>query len=305
MPNAFLTPNNIATVAANLVGRDLNLGALIARDLEADFEPGKGMTVKVRVPGAIASQTKPAADTTTPLVTGKIAEQFVSVELTDHVYNAVVLSEADLDLEIGDFTRQVLDPQTSAITKHVERAVAAALKATPESTTITYDATNPARTFTAIRSALRAKGVTAETPIVAAVGSQVYADLLDGPVGSAGTTFDSPGVVRGIKVVESTRLAPDEIVAFVKNAFSLVVRAPEVPEGAPFGASVVDRTGAEPFALRWIRSYDGNVAVDRSVVSAFVGVNALPLPVDNEDGTVTLVPNGGAVRVLTGIPAAV
>ena len=45
-------------------------------------------------------------------------------------------------------------------------------------------------------------------------------------------------------------------------------------------------------------SYDPNVAVDRYLVSAFVGVKALPLAVDNEDVTVTLVPNGRAVRIL-------
>ena len=270
---------------------------MVHRDLEANFRTGEGDSVKIRVPGAVAAQVRGIFDTSTPLVSADLGEQTITVTLTDHVYDNVVLSEGDLDLEIADFTSRVLLPQTSAIAKHVERAVATAFSATPESTTIAYDAMDPARAFTAIRRQLRDNGVPTEAPLVAAVGSSAYADLLDGATG----TFDADGKVRGISVIESTRLAADEIVAFVKEAFALVVRAPAVPQGAPYGASVT----AGDFAVRHIRSYDGTVAADRSLVSAFVGVESMPLAIDNEDGTVSLIANAGAVRVLTSTAATV
>lgn len=213
MPNQLLTPDHIAQVAAGLVGDGLGLAGLLHRDLEADFGAGTGDTVKVRVPGAIAAQTKSIHDVSTPLVRGSINEKSIDVKLTDHVYDVVPLSEADLDLDIVDFTRQILIPQSDAIVNFVERAVAAAMKGTPE-TALTYDATNPAKVFTAIRKRLRDNGVPTTAKLVAAVGSGVYTDLLDGPVGSSGTTFDADGKVRGFEVVESTRLATDEIVAF-------------------------------------------------------------------------------------------
>ncbi|MET4620426.1 hypothetical protein ABIE18_001875 [Arthrobacter sp. 2762] len=291
MTNSFVTAENVARVAANLVGQDLNLAGKVHRDLEADFATGKGNIVKVRVPGAVAAQTRSIYDTSTPLVSDEIAEQSIDVELTDHVYDNVVLSEGDLDLEIASFAAQVLRPQSIAIVKHVERAVAAAMRATPETTAITYTAATPAKTFTQIRKALRDNGVPTEAPLMAAVGSAVYADLLDGPMG----TWDDSSKVRGFEIIESTRLAPDEIIGFVREAFALVVRAPRVPDGAPFGASVTEKG----FSLRYIRSFDGTVAADRSLVSAFVGVQSMPLAVDNENGTISLVENGGAVRVLT------
>lgn len=291
MTNTFATPDLIAEVAAKLVGADLNLAGMVHRDLEANFRTGEGDTVKIRVPGAVAAQVRGIFDTTTPLGSSDLSEQTLSVELSEHVFSNVVLSEGDLDLEIADFSTRVLLPQTSAIAKHVERAVATAFSATPESTGITYDALAPAKTFTAIRRQLRDAGVPTEAPIVAAVGSSVYADLLDGPVG----TFDAEGKVRGVSIVESTRLAGGEIVAFVREAFALVVRAPAVPQGAPYGASI----STDGFALRHIRSYDGTVAADRSLVSAFVGVKAMPLAIDLENGTVELRANAGAVRVLT------
>ena len=291
MTNTFLTSDNLARVASTLAGKDLGLAALIHRDLEADFTAGKGNVVKVRVPGAVAAQTRSIFDTSTPLVSDEIAEQSINVTLTDHAYSNVVLSEGDLDLSIENFSAQVLAPQVAAVVKYVERAVATAMKVTPETVAITFAAATPAKTFTAIRAALRSNGVSVDAPLYAAVGTDVYGALLDGPIG----TFDADGKVRGFTVVESTRLAPDEILGFVSEAFALVVRAPAVPSGAPYGASVNENG----FALRHIRSYDGTVAADRSLLSAFVGVQAMPLAVDNEDGTVSLVANGGAVRVLT------
>ena len=291
MTNTFLTSDNLARVASTLAGKDLGIAALIHRDLEADFTAGKGNVVKVRVPGAVAAQTRSIFDTSTPLVSDEIAEQSINVTLTDHAYSNVVLSEGDLDLSIENFSAQVLAPQVAAVVKYVERAVATAMKATPETLASTLAAATPAKTFTAIRAALRSNGVSVDAPLYAAVGTDVYGALLDGPIG----TFDADGKVRGFTVVESTRLAPDEILGFVSEAFALVVRAPAVPSGAPYGASVNENG----FALRHIRSYDGTVAADRSLLSAFVGVQAMPLAVDNEDGTVSLVANGGAVRVLT------
>jgi hypothetical protein len=83
MANAFLTPENIARVAIALVGQDLNLAATIHRDYEADFAEGKGATVSVRVPGAVAAQTRGIFDKATPLVLDEIAEQNIPVTLTD------------------------------------------------------------------------------------------------------------------------------------------------------------------------------------------------------------------------------
>jgi hypothetical protein len=291
MANVLLTPEKIAATAAALVGADLNLAGLVSRDFAAEFGSGSSNTVKVRVPGTVAAQTRSIDDKSTPLITDEIAEQSIDVTLSEHVYDSVVLAEGDMDLEISDFGAQVLVPQATAIVKYVESAVASTMHATPETTSISYAAATPAKAFTQIRKALRDNGVTTDAPLIAAVGSSVYADLLDGPVG----TFDDNGKVRGFTVIESTRLDPTEIVGFVKEAFVLVVRAPKAPDGAPYAASVSENG----FALRHIRSYDPTVAADRSLVSAFVAVQAMPLAVDNEDGTVSLIAHGGAIRVDT------
>ena len=72
--NTFITPENVAELAAKLVSADLNLAGRISRDVEANFTSGSGSTVRIRVPGAVASQTRSLFDTTTPLVTDELAE---------------------------------------------------------------------------------------------------------------------------------------------------------------------------------------------------------------------------------------
>lgn len=290
MTNTLITPDQLAAVAASLVGADLNLAATTYLDLAADFGDGSGSRVRVRIPGAPQAHSRGLYDVSTPLVTGSIAEQGIDVELTDHAYSDVALAEGDLDLSIVDFSRQVLVPQALAVSKFIERAVAAAMKATPL-TTITFDAANPAKAFTAARAKLRSNGLPASARLIAAVGANVYGALLDGPT----TTFDDSGKVRGFELIESTRLGADEAVCYTPAAFATVVRAPRVPAGASFGASVKGET----FALRYIRNYDSSVAADRSLVSAFVGVQPMPIAVDREDGTVDLVDDGGAIRFVT------
>ncbi|UPL12592.1 hypothetical protein [Microbacterium sufflavum] len=303
MANTFnLDINNVAKLAAVLVGRDFNLAALISRDVEAEFMPGKGNKVRVPVPAAIPTRTRGVYDKTTALVADELSEQFIEVTLADHVYNLAVLSEGDLSLSMTDYGRQVLAPQTRAIAAKIEALTASAMSATPAEASIMYSAATPAKAFTAARRELRDNGVPGDAILRAAVGSSVYADLLDAPVGQG---FDADGKVRGFEVVESTRLDPEDIVAFVPQAFTLVARAPMVPQGAAYGASIVtpvfsDDNSAQ-FAVRVVNDYDSNVAADRSLVGTFAAVQAMPLPVDNEDGSVTLLDHGGAVRISTGV----
>lgn len=296
MANTFLTADTIASTAASLVGIDLGLSGYVRRDLDNEFVPGASNTVRIRVPGSTKAGVKGIYDTTTPLTVGSINEASIPVVLEDDVHSVIPLSEGALTLDIVDFGSQVLAPQAASIVKFTEGKLAATMRATPLST-LTFDASNPARLFTAIRKQLRDNGVSAEAPIFAAVGSSVYAALLDGPVG----TFDADGKVRGIDVIESNRIPADEVIAFIKDAFVVVARAPKVPDGATFGQSYTAKNGdKDAFALRWIQSYDGVNAVDRSMLSAFIEVAALPLAVDDEEtGTVSLVPHAGAVRVDT------
>lgn len=296
MANAFIHPlSDVAEVAAKLTGADFNLASLVYSDIENEFAPGKGATIRIPVPGSLPSHSKAAGDKTTALVADELTEQTLDVTLSEMIYSLVSLSVADYDLSLKDYSKSVLRPQARAIASAIETRVAAAMTATPASA-LTYSATAPAKTFTAARAKLRDNGVPADATLVAVVGSKVYGDLLDAEA------IDDNGKVRGFKIVESTRIPAKEIIAFVPEAFALVVRAPIVPAGAPNGASIktdlLDKDNGKQFAITVLNVFDGSVAADRSLVHALVAVKAMPLPVDN-DGEVELVADGGVVRIVT------
>ncbi|WP_438855703.1 hypothetical protein [Agromyces sp. M3QZ16-3] len=289
MTNTIVTVDDVAKVAAELVGTDLGLARHFSRDIESSWGGGTGDTIRVRVPSALPSRERSASDSSTALTVDSLSEQSIPVTLSTLAYSNVALSVADLELNLQDMASQVIAPQTRAISRKIEQEAATALLATPASV-LTYDAANPAKLVTAMRKQLRDNGVSGETSIIAVAGSQVYADLLD-----ADAIVD--GRVRGVEIHEMTRIPADEIVAFVRDAFALVVRAPQAPAGAPASASV--RSEGGEFALTAIRAFDAATASDRSIVEALVAVQPMPLAIDNEDGTVTLQANAGAVRVVT------
>ncbi|PZQ88173.1 MAG: hypothetical protein DI534_11930 [Leifsonia xyli] len=294
MANTLYTAEQAVEILSVIASADLNLAATISRDVEVGFQPGSGLTVHVRIPGSTKASTKDPSDTTTAIGLGSIVEQTVPVTLTKNVASRVPLSEADLSLNLKDFGKQVLRPQAASLVEDVEQAVADVMQDTPL-TTLAYDAANPAKLFTLARAELRSRGVNAQTPLLAAVGAGVYGALLDGPE----RTFDANGTVRGFTVLESTRLAADEAIFYVKNAFALALRAPEAPD-APFAASVKAESENGSFAARLVRAFSTERGVEESLVNVLRGVRSLPLPVlDPATGATDLVEHGGAIRVDT------
>ncbi|KUM41204.1 P22 phage major capsid protein family protein [Arthrobacter sp. EPSL27] len=307
MANTFYTAEQVAKVAVAMATQDSFLGALVNRNFENDLlgGGGKGRTVNVRVPSALIARSRGIDDVTTNIVLDSLTETTVPVSLGEHIYNAVGLSEGDLTLNLEDFSKQVLAPQVDAVVESVEDEVAKALKSITLDTSIKWSDADPVKTFTAIRKELRKRGVPA-TNLNVVVGTDVYAALLDAKAitdasesGSTAALRDANvGKVRGFNIVESTRVDDGEIVAFHRDAFTLAVRAPIVPAGASFGQSI----SGGGYSLRYLRDYDVTKTIDRSMVSTFAGVAAMPLYKIERDHTaktasVVEVPGGAALRM--------
>lgn len=288
MANDFLTGENIARVAARLAATDLGLAALVYRDVASDFRAGNGATVKIPVPGVTTTNTRPVGSTA-DYVLGSIAENSIDVTLDTEAYSALPLSLDESTLEITDLSRQVLLPQARTVAHHIESAVATAMSETAVDETIAYDPANPRAAFIRARAVLRGRGVSADRPLIAVVGADVFADLL-----LAEQIED--GHVAGVAVQESTKVDPGALYLFVKEAFVAAIRAPMPPEGAAYAASVTE----EGMSLTHLRALNAANGVTNSIITTFVGVAPMPLPVaDYGAGTLTLVPGGGAVAVDT------
>lgn len=309
MANDFYTPDQVAKVAVAMAVEDSYLGALVSRNFADDLlgGGGKGRTVNVKVPAALIARTRGIDDVTTNIILDQLAETTVPVTLGEHAYNAVGLSEGEMNLDLTSFAEQVLSPQVAAVVDYIEELVADALKAITLDTSIGWDAANPVPTFTAIRAHLRKNGVP-QTGLNVVVGTNVYAALLDAnaitDASASGSTEalreGNVGKIRGFNIAESTRVGDDEIIAFHKDAFTLAVRAPQVPVGQ-WGQSV----SAGGYSLRYLRDYDVTKTLTRSMVSTFVGVAELPLYKVERDytantATVSEVAGGATFRMSIG-----
>lgn len=308
MANTFYTPTQVAQTAISLASEDAFLSALVNRNYENDLlgGGGKGRTVNVRIPSVAVAHSRDIDETTTAITLDSLTESTVPVTLGAHLYNAIPLSEGDLSLDLQSFASQVLAPQVDAVVYAVEGLVATALNGvtlTPLDGSVpglvAYDADNPVALFTGLRRALRERGVP-QTNVRVVVGTAVYADLLEAKAivdasqsaSTAALREGNVGSLRGFTVVESTRVDDGAVIAFHRDAFTLAVRAPIVPAGATFGQSLSERG----FSLRYLRDYDAIHTVDRSIVSTFAGVTALPFKkIDHSAGTVVDV--SAAIRV--------
>lgn len=286
MANNFWYPPEVAETAVELAVQDSYLSALINRNFENDLlgGGGRGRVVNVRVPGALVARERGTDDITTQVILDSLTESVVPIQLGTHAYSAVPLSEGDLTLNLRDFAGQVLAPQVEAVVHDIEFTVIDAFEAAPGlqtgETLAAYDATDPTKYLIGLRKIMRDRWVPV-SGLNMVVGTQVYADFLASnrllSVVDSGSTAalreGQVGQIQGWTVVESNLIGESDIVAFHRDAFTLAVRAPIVPAGVAFGAS----QSANGHSLRWIRDYDATVMKDRSIVSTFAGVQAMPL----------------------------
>lgn len=275
------TPEAAAEVAIGLVDNGLILGADATHYTDGLFAAPGGGRISLRVPGALTARSRALRDKTTAITLDEIVENVVPVDLTGQRYSAVRVSDAELSLDITDFAKQVLLPQSDAIIEGLEHDLAEVLDGIDPEAGITYSNTDPAAVFIQGRRALRARGVdVANSDLVAYVGGNVADDLL----GSGALAFDktgdanalrngSLGRVHGFRAIETARIGDDEVVFTVKGGLYIATRAPQVPLGAGFGATI----NKDGIALTYVRDYDASVLSDRSIVSVFSGVGVSPL----------------------------
>lgn len=311
---AYYTPDQAAGVALRMVSDGLHLVPTVDRSFEGDFTPSYGSTVHVRVPAAAVSRDRALDDLTTAVVFDELAETSVPITLDTHAVSGVILSDADLSLNLSDFAAQVLGPQTDAVADRVEYAVAAALNGVALTTVgvPVFDPAAPEKMFTALRRLLRGRSVDFSNgePVYAVAGGNVVDALLDSGALDFSRTGDADalragtvGKVRGFTVLESSRINADEIIGYPQHGVHLAVRPPRVPEGARYGQTIAvseDRT----IGLRYLRDYDASRTADRSLVSTFVGAQVMPayrVTRDIAGGTAvrSAVAGGHVVRVTT------
>ena len=170
---SLLTSERISALAVALLARQLVLPATVLRVPGAEYAGPSGGTVTLRVPKPRTANTQatPGADITT----SGIDESPVSVTVS-HLYDAAIVTDEDLSLNLEDFGSQVLRPQTQAVAEAAENLLAAKMNGLTADASIEWAATaDPAAdkaTVLAIREALTEAKVSGERFVAVAPTSR-------------------------------------------------------------------------------------------------------------------------------------
>ena len=289
-----LKAKKILEYALPLMQRELISPYVITTIGGDNFKGAKGDTVNFRVRGLKAvAREYDFRGRTGPIVLDDITPDGgnMSVKLNKHLVSATGLEDEHFTLDEIEFATEVLQPQVQSIVDDIENKVVAGFRASNFKHTLALSADDDPHIVAVEAERLMNSDKVAPTgnrfhfigtDIAAAWVASDRLSRYDS-VGVAGTPAlreHTIGVLGNTPVVVHNGLEPDEGYYLHRSALILATVAPAVPRGVVSGQQLSNRN----FGLRHIQDYDANYLRDRSVVSAFCGVNDVR-DERNADGT--------------------
>ena len=276
--HVFVKPSLVFETAVEILQRQRVLQALVTTDGLGDFGGSANDTINIRVPAIAGAHTRTLRDTDRSLTTDDLVEHNIPVQLTEHVYSAIKLTDEQRTLDIRDFARQVLFPQVSAVAYKLEDLIAELIDSATYDEVIEID---PADTFPAFvdgRKKLNDANVPDQNRVLV-VGSAVEAAILKDPqFRYAERSGDNNalrraylGQIAGMSAFRSNAIDPDVAYEWHPTAFVYVNRAPKISEGIVASASY----GADNVALRWLADWSYSEIGLRSLVDLFTGYKVI------------------------------
>lgn len=258
--------------------RDSVLSRLMWRNPAGDFRGAKGDAITIKVP-AYTNANRRDLRAGTPRTKSNLTERRVIVTLDTDLYKTVPITDEELTLDIESFNDQIVAPVASSLVRGIEDdALDLVAGATYQHEVNFNDYT---ATFNAIAHARRLLNDSRvpEAGRVLAIGSGIEERLITDPqfarVDQSGSDEAlrraTIGRVAGTDVITVPGLPPDDAYMFHQTAYALSYRAPFVPRGAPWGATMA----WEGFALRVVQAIDPDEVVDNFHADVWTGTNTV------------------------------
>lgn len=297
MAHTFLKATKIVDTSLSLLETELVLGRTVWNFGDYDWGSAKDDTITLKVPGVLTARDYEWRTRNNPIVFDDITETSYDIKIGGHVYSAVKVTDEQLKLDIVSFADQILSPQARAVAVKLEGKIVDTLTGLPFKTVVQLDlggtesVTTPGGTnvttvvratpYKALLSARKALNA-ARIPYgdrFAVIGVDLEEAFLSDeqitkydPSGATSAFREANiGRMAGFEILVSQEIPADEGYVYHRSAVGMAMMAPPVPAGVSFGQALA-RDG---FAMRWIRDYDPNYLQDRSVVSAFYGVQGI------------------------------
>lgn len=278
MPHVFVKPSLVVQTAVEILQRQRVLQALVTTDGLGDFGGSNNDTINIRVPAIAGAHTRTLRASDRTLTTDDLVEYSIPVQLTEHVYSAIKLTDEQRTLDIQDFARQVVMPQVSAMAYKLEDLIADLVDSPSYDEVLAIDPSDTFPGFIDARRKLNDANVPDQNRVLV-VGSAVEANILkDDQFRQFQQSGDANalrraylGDIAGMRVFRSNAIPADTAYEWHPTAFVYVNRAPKMSEGVVASASYA----ADNVALRWLADWSYSEIGLRSLVDVFTGYKVI------------------------------
>lgn len=276
MANNFLTPNIIAREALMVLRNNAVLANLVHRDYSSEFVAAVGDTISVRKPATFTAKEFNGS----AIEIQNATESKVDVTLDKLLDVSFAVTSKEMALSIEDFSAQLLVPAMQAFADKVDSYIIGLMDAV----TGTVDKGDPID----VASIVDCRAILTKNAVpmgdrrfvynTAAESALLKTELFTSAekVGDTGTALREASLGRKFGMdfyVDQNMDAATtaKACAFHKNAFALVTRMLELPQGAAKSA-IVNYDG---FALRVVFDYDIKSKTDTISIDMLCGVKTL------------------------------
>lgn len=274
MANTFLTPDLIAREALMVLRNNAVMANLVYRDYSNEFVAGVGDTISVRKPMKFE-----AKEFSTDITVQAVTETSVPIVMDKLLDVSFAVTSKEMSLDIQDFSEQLLVPAMQAFADKIDGYLlglaAAVSNKVVQKAEVTREDVVAAREFLTKNAALltdRRFVYNSETES-ALLNTDLFINAA--AVGDEGTALREASLGRkfgmDFYVDQNLDALTPKAIAFHKNAFALVTRPLELPQGAA-NAAIVNYDG---FGLRVVYGYDMNKKTDAVSIDMLCGVKTL------------------------------
>lgn len=277
MANTILTPDVIAREALMVLRNNAVMANLVYRDYSDEFAT-VGDTITVRKPATFTANEYDGS-----ITVQDANESSVKVTMDKHLDVSFAVTSKEMTLDINDFSKQLLIPAMQAFADKIDSYLIGLESGITNRVAHTEGAIAPTDIILARKFLTDGAAPMNDRRFV--VGSQAEAELLSNElfvsaekVGDNGTALRDASLGRKFGLdtyvdqnIKKTSDGYVPSIAFHKNAFALVTRPLQQPQGAAKSA-IVNYDG---FALRVVYDYDMDKKCDTISIDMLCGVQTL------------------------------
>lgn len=272
-PHTPVKPEKVIATGVAVLEQNLVLPALFTRQTADAFKGAKDDTLNMVVDGVLPYRKYGWRNNrSTSIQFDQYTERKIAITFGDDLYSAVELTDEQANFDFAGWEKLV-SKQVEAIGRGMEYEAVAAFDATPFEVVVTLDEDDLRGGLVKLRQIFNRLMVPGERTLICN-GDLEAALLGDDKLNLAQNVGDSIaakavqeafiGKRLGFNITSAVEMG-DYSVATTPGAYVLYTAAPAVPQSAGFGATA----SSNGVSLRWVRGFDIDKGVEKSVVSAY------------------------------------